>query len=314
LSTRRIGILFGQEREFPRAVIERINAKRTGVVAEPLHVGLVHVDDLSRYALILDRISHDVPFYRTYLKGAAARGVTVVNNPFWWSADDKFLGTVVASDAGVAVPRTALVPHKHLPPSTSSETFTNLEWPLDWDSMFQYLGFPLFLKPAYGGGWRDVHRVENPHEFFAAYDQSRDVLMIAQEAIAFTEYYRCYALGRERVRVMPYDPTEPFERRYVRWPVAVPYERLERLERDCLRLCNALGYDFNTLEFAVRDGIPYAIDFMNPAPDCDRFSVGDDNFEWVLENSAEFLIERALHPRPLELAGDWPTRALAARA
>jgi glutathione synthase/RimK-type ligase-like ATP-grasp enzyme len=295
-------------------VIERINAKHAGVVAEPLHVGLIRMDELPRYELILDRISHDVPFYRTYLKYAAARGATVVNNPFWWSADDKFIGTTLAAEAGVAVPKTVLVPHKHLPPSTSSDTFTNLEWPLDWDSMFHHLGFPIFLKPAYGGGWRDVHRATNPAEFFAAYDQSRDVLMIAQEAISFTEYYRCYALGRERVRAMPYDPSEPFDRRYVRWPVAVPPDRLERLEQDCLKLCTALGYDFNTLEFAVRDGIPYAIDFMNPAPDCDRFSVGDDNFEWVLENAAVFLIERALHPRPLELAGDWPSRALVARA
>ena len=312
MDAKRIGILFGREREFPRALIERVNSKQGEARAEPLHVGLFRMDELPAYDLILDRISHDVPFYRTYLKAAAARGATVVNNPFWWSTDDKFIGTALAARTSVAVPKTVVIPHKALPPSTTPESMTNLNWPLDWDAMFDYLGFPIFLKPAYGGGWRDVYRVTDPAEFFHAYDQTRDMLMIAQEAIEFTEYYRCYCLGRERVRVMPYDPGQPFERRYLRGAAEIPAERLERLERDCVTLCRALGYDFNTVELAVRDGIPYAIDFMNPAPDCDHFSVGDENFEWVLENAAAFLIDRALHPRPLELTGDWPTRAGAA--
>ena len=315
----RIGILYGIERQFPPALAERINAIGGGrVVAEPLRVGLVRQESIPPYDVVVDRISHEVPFYRTYLKAAAIRGTQVVNNPFWWSSDDKFIGNMIALQAGVAVPRTVLVPHKQHPPNTRDESFSNLEWPLDWGAMFDYLGFPIFLKPAYGGGWRDVHRVNGPEDFFRAYDQARDVLMIAQEGIVFTEYYRCYGLGRERVRLMPYDPSQPFERRYVRDGREIPPERRDRLERDCLALCRALGYDFNTLEFAIRDGVPYAIDFMNPAPDCDRFSVGDDNFEWVVRNSAEFLVERALHPLPLELAGSWidavgAVRAVAAR-
>jgi glutathione synthase/RimK-type ligase-like ATP-grasp enzyme len=309
MAPRRIGILFGMERQFPPAIVERINAEGAGkVVAEPLQVGLVRQEDLPRYDLVLDRISHEVPFYRSYLKTAAARGVQVVNNPFWWSADDKFLGNVIAIEAGIAVPKTVLVPHKHHPPNTRSESFTNLEAPLDWEVMFEYLGFPIFLKPAHGGGWRDVYRAGDPEEFFSAYDGTRDVLMIAQEGIAFTEYYRCYVLGRERVRLMRYDPEAPFEHRYAKNAEPPPPELRQRLERDCRALCRALGYDFNTLEFAVRDGVPYAIDFMNPAPDCDRFSVGDENFEWVVGNSAASLIEQATNPRPLELAGDWPAR------
>jgi glutathione synthase/RimK-type ligase-like ATP-grasp enzyme len=310
VSPRRIGILFGMERQFPPALAERVNALGGGrVIAEPLRVGLVRQDDLPRYDLILDRISHEVPFYRTYLKVAAIRGTQVVNNPFWWSADDKFVGNVLALEAGVAVPKTVLVPHKQHPPNTRSESYTNLEEPLDWEAMFAYLGFPIFLKPAHGGGWRDVHRVDDPEAFFRAYDQTRDLLMIAQEGIVFSEYYRCYAIGRERVRSMPYDPGAPFERRYRRGGAPVPAERLGRLEADALALCRTLGYDFNTLEFAVRDGVPYAIDFMNPAPDCDRFSVGDESFEWVLSTAAEFLIRTALEPKRLELTGDWPQRA-----
>jgi glutathione synthase/RimK-type ligase-like ATP-grasp enzyme len=310
MSPRRIGVLFGMERQFPPALVDRINAMGQGdVVAEPLRVGIVRQEDLPRYEVILDRISHEVPFYRTYLKVAASRGAHIVNNPFWWSADDKFLGNVIAQEAGVAVPRTALVPHKHFPPNTRAESFSNLEFPLDWEAMFAYLGFPIFLKPAYGGGWKDVYRADEPSEFFAAYDRTRDLAMIAQEGIVFTEYFRCYVIGRERVRLMRYDPAAPFDRRYVRGGSPIPMALAERLERDCVALCRALGYDFNTVELAVRDGVPYAIDFMNPAPDCDRFSVGDENFEWVVTTSASFLIDLAKRPPRLELTGDWTERA-----
>ncbi len=304
---RRVGILYGRERTFPPALAEAINRRGAGrVVSEPVRVGAIRQDSLPLYDVVLDRISHEVPFFRTWLKSAAARGCQVVNNPFWWSADDKFLDNLLAESAGVAVPRTVLLPHKTHPPNTSAESFTNLEFPIDWGEVFSYLGFPIFLKPAYGGGWRDVYKVDDPDAFLRAYDQTHTLCMIAQEAIAFTEYFRCYVLGRSTVRVMRYDPRAPFEQRYVSGAPPPGPELLARLERDCRALCGTLGYDFNTVELALRGGVPYAIDFMNPAPDCDDFSVGPDNFAWVLAEAADLLIDRAINPRPVEVAGSWP--------
>jgi len=310
---KRIGILFGKERSFPPVLEEAINGRGDGdVVAEAVRIGPLRQDVRPGYDLLFDRISHEVPFYRTYLKTAIAMGAQVINNPFWWGTDDKFLNNVIARAEGVAVPRTVLLPHKKHPPNTSSESFSNLTYPIDWDAVFSYLGFPIFMKPADGGGWRDVYKVHDRAEFFAAYDQTHTLSMMAQEAIDFTEYYRCYVLGRERVRVMRYDPKAPFERRYARGAVPTEPGLLGRIERDCRTLCGALGYDFNTIEFAVRDGVPIAIDFMNPAPDCDLFSVGPDNFDWVLKNAAEILVDRVLHPRPFEATGSWPRRVQAA--
>jgi glutathione synthase/RimK-type ligase-like ATP-grasp enzyme len=304
--SKRVGILFGMERSFPAALAEAVNSRGRGeVAAEPVRVGVPRQEDPPAYDVILDRISHEVPFYRSYLKAAVLHGAQVVNNPFWWSADDKFLDNVLARAAGVAVPRTVLLPHKEHPPNTGPDSFTNLAFPLDWDAVFAYLGFPIFLKPANGGGWRDVHRVRDPEEFFRAYDRSHTLPMMAQEAIEFTEYFRCYVLGRKLVRVMRYDPGAEPARRYVPGapPPAAPLAA--RVERDARALCEALGYDVNTVEFAVRDGVPVAIDFMNPAPDCDVRSVGEENFRWVVENTAEMLVERALHPRPFRPAGAW---------
>jgi hypothetical protein len=60
----------------------------------------------------------------------------------------------------------------------------------------------------------------------------------------------------------------------------------------------------NTVEFAVEDGIPYAIDFMNPAPDAALESVGPENFEWIVEAVAQMAVERAIQP-PAPLPYHW---------
>lgn len=308
-ASKKIGLLFGMEDTFPWALIAAINDAGGGeITGEPVQIG--YLADLERYdyAVILDRISHEVPFYRTFLKAAAARGTQVVNNPFWWSADDKYFGCVVAELAGVAAPRTVLLPHKHRPPNTEATSFRNLRL-VDWDAVFGYIGFPLFLKPAYGGGWKDVYKCDDPAQLFAAYEQSRDLTMMAQEAIDFTDYYRIYVLGRERVHLMPYDPRRPHHERYVLDAPPIEPAFAERLRRDALALSVALGYDMNTVELAVRDGIPYAIDFTNPAPDADLASVGPSNFAWMVENMAAVLVDRARNPRPFEVTGTWPDLA-----
>ena len=289
----RIGVLFGQERSFPEALIARINDLGVdGVTAEPVRVGGVGLETPRRYDLILDRISQDVPFYRAILKKFAADGTIVVNNPFWWSADDKFFNNVLAGRIGVAVPKTVILPSKELPPDTTSESMTNLAFPLDWEGIFAHVGFPAFFKPYAGGGWKNVYRVASPDEFFAAYDQTGRHVMTLQEEIDFEDYYRCYVIGREHVHIMRYDPRRAHFERYVRDAPPADPRLLERIRGDCLKLASALGYDFDTMEFAVRGGVPYAIDFLNPAPDADVNSVGPANFEWVLEHAARWLVDR----------------------
>ena len=296
---KKIGILFGMENTFPGALVERINSMNAEtpsgapITAEFVQTGAVRLDRPPAYSVIVDRISHDIPFYRAFLKHAVLHGTAVINNPFWWSADDKFFNYSLADKLGVAVPATVILPHKHYPEGTTERSMRNLEYPLDWDSTFAYIGFPAFLKPVDGGGWRDVHHVHNPEEFFRAYDQSRDLCMTLQAAVKFNEYFRCYVVGQEKVRIMPYDPRRPHAQRYVLDPPAYDKKLLKRVEQDALKLCHALGYDLNTVEFAVEDGIPYAIDFMNPAPDADLHSVGPDNFKWVVDAVANLAVKKA---------------------
>jgi len=302
----RIGVIFGMEESFPPALVERVNNLGvTGVAAEFVSIGAVRMDEPARYKVIVDRISHDIPFYRAYLKNAVLAGATVINNPFWWSADDKFFNYALAARLGVAVPPTVILPHKTHPPDTTERSMRNLQYPIDWEKVFNYVGFPAFLKPFDGGGWKDVYQVRTPDELFAAYDQTGQLCMTLQRAVNFNEYFRCYVVGQEKVRIMPYDPRLPHHERYVRHPPAYDPALLARVERDAITLCRALGYDLNTVEFAVEDGVPYAIDFMNPAPDAEARSVGEENFDWIVQAVAELAVRTALAPhRPLTYRWD----------
>ncbi|MEO6223470.1 MAG: hypothetical protein ABIP90_09475, partial [Vicinamibacterales bacterium] len=283
------------EESFPPALVERINGMGVpGVSAEFVNIGGVRMDEPSRYRVIVDRISHDIPFYRAYLKNAALSGTTVINNPFWWSADDKFFNYALAHRLGVAIPPTVVLPHKEHPTGTSDKSMRNLQYPLNWEEVFAYIGFPAFLKPFDGGGWKDVFQVRSVKEFFGAYDQSNTLCMTLQKAVNFKEYFRCYVIGQEKVHIMPYDPRLPHADRYVMTPPEYDPALIARVERDALTLCRALGYDLNTVEFAVEDGIPYAIDFMNPAPDAERRSVGEANFAWIVNAVADLAVRKAL--------------------
>lgn len=311
---KKIGILHGQENTFPEAIVARINSKNVpGISAEPVLIDKVIQGHESGYAVIIDRISQDVPFYRAYLKNAALQGTAVINNPFWWSADEKFFNNCLAIQVGVPVPRTVLLPSNQMPPDTTPASFRNLHYPMDWDGIVEEIGFPAYMKPHAGGGWKSVYRVESLDDLFAKHNETDTLVMMLQEEIVFEEYYRCYCIGRKHVRIMPYEPRNPHHLRYV--TDRKPSEKMLAMLTDyVLGLNNALGYDFNTVEFAVRNGVPYAIDFCNPAPDADINSVGAENFEWVVETAANYAIERALAQKPGQDNLTWGTYVRSAAA
>jgi glutathione synthase/RimK-type ligase-like ATP-grasp enzyme len=291
---KKIGILFGQENTFPQAFIDRINEKNVeGISAEFVRLDKVMQGEPLDYAVIIDRISQDVPFYRAALKNAAISGTAVINNPFWWSADEKFFNNALAVKLGIPVPKTVLLPSKEHPTGTTDQSLRNLAYPLDWDGIFDYVGFPAYMKPFDGGGWRDVYKIESKEDLWEKYDQTHQLVMLLQEEVIFDDYFRCYCIGGKHVRIMQYEPRNPHHLRYEHGKAPASKELLATIENYVLKLNQYLGYDFNTVEFAIRDGIPYAIDFCNPAPDADVNSVGQDNFEWVVETAANYAIERA---------------------
>jgi hypothetical protein len=245
------------------------------------------------YSVIIDRISQDVPFYRAALKNAAITGTAVINNPFWWSADEKFFNNALAVKLGVPVPKTVILPSKDLPDDTTEKSFRNLAYPLDWEGIFTYVGFPAYMKPFDGGGWKEVYQINSLDDLWDKYNQNKQYVMMLQEEIIFDDYFRCYCIGGKHVRIMQYEPRNPHHLRYEHGKAPASKKLLDTVTDYVLKLNQYLGYDFNTVEFAVRNGIPYAIDFCNPAPDAEVTSVGQENFDWVVETSADYAIERA---------------------
>lgn len=296
---KKIGILYGQENTFPPAFVERVNEKKeSGITAEAVSIDKVVQGEATAYDVIIDRISQDIPFYRAYLKNAALNGTAVINNPFWWSADEKFFNNCLATKIGVAVPKTVILPSNQHPPDTNERSMRNLAYPLDWESIFHYVGFPAYFKPFAGGGWKNVYRITSVDEFFKAYNETGQLVMMLQEEITFTEYFRCYSIDCQDVHIMQYEPRNPHHLRYVKNGPPVAQKIMDQVREGVLALNRALGYDFNTVEFAIRDGVPYAIDFCNPAPDADIHSVGQENFEWIVEAAASMAIRRAKSHQP----------------
>jgi hypothetical protein len=292
---KRVGILAGREVTFPESIIKSINEKGNGeVVAEMVTVGGIRLDEEKKYDIIIDRISHEVPYYRAMLKRMALEGTYIINNPFWWSADDKFFNYSLAAKIGVAIPKTVLLPQHAYIKDITSESLRNLEFPIDWEGIINYVGFPAFLKPHDGGGWKNVSKINSLEELWSEYNQSGTLCMTLQEGIEYDHFVRCYCVGQEKVLIMPYDPSKPYlsGMQYVNIENYLTPELHKRVEQDVITICKALGYDLNTVEFAIKDGVPYAIDFMNPAPDAELASVGEYNHNWIVDNMTEFVFKK----------------------
>ncbi|MDT7806862.1 MAG: hypothetical protein QOJ70_675 [Acidobacteriota bacterium] len=297
---KRVGLLVGRERTFPVSLIESINARGGGeVVAEFVKVGGVRHEGPIPYDLIIDRISHEVPFYRAFVKRAALEGAIVINNPFWWSADDKFFNFSLATKLGVAIPKTVLLPQKSYIEGITSESLRNLEFPVDWQEIADYVGFPAILKPFDGGGWKNVSRVNSLEELWQVYNTTGTLCMTLQEMIEWDEFVRCYCIGQEDVLIMPYDPRKAYlsGEQYVHDPGYLSGDVAARVSQDVLTLNRALGYDINTVEFAIKDDIPYAIDFMNPAPDAELASVGEFYHNWLTKAVTDLVFRRLSEPQ-----------------
>ncbi len=299
-----VGLLCGREFSFPPAFIATVNeiGKPQGITAEMVKLGGTTMGEPARYRVIVDRISHEVEYYRAYLKHAVLQGTYVINNPFWWTADDKFFNYAVASKLGVAIPKTVVLPQKGYPADIdlTSESLHNMEYPVDWDGLLDYVGRPAILKPFSGGGWKHVYKVNDRAELLAAYDRTAPYCMTLQEFIHFDQYVRCFTFGKTDIVPVHYDP---HARRYIVNHAYLSAELGDRVVKDAQTINQALGYEMNTIEFAVQDGVPYAIDFLNPAPDFERDRITPHYFELAVDRMAKLVVDRATSG---DLTSPWP--------
>ena len=291
----KIGLLVGREWSFPPALIGEIARRDAGVTAELLKLGGTRMDEPVAYAVIIDRISHEVPYYRSFLKHALLQNVAVVNNPFMWSADDKFFGAALITKLGIATPRTMALPNKDYPPDlVLAESLRNLVYPLDWEGIADYVGMPCVLKVAHGSGWKDGPVCHTVDELIRHYNTAGRITMVVQEHIQWERFVRCICIGQNEILPLNYDPRE---RKYQVEQDQLDAATLTRIIDDSRRIVRALDYDMNAIEWAIRDGVAYAVDFMNPAPDLELESLTPHYFDWAVQRMADLSIRLAHSPR-----------------
>jgi len=235
----KIGILTGMEWSWPPAFIEEVAKRDEGVVAEFIKLGGTEMNAPSPYRVIVDRISHEIPYYRSYLKNAVLQGTMVINDPFMWTSDDKYFGASIITKLGLASPRTIVLPNKdYIPGIDRDKSLRNLIFPLDWKAIVDHIGMPLVLKDAHGGGWKEVYIVHSMEELIYRYDQAGLLTMIVQEFIEWDHYVRCICLGREEILPIKYNPKE--KKYYVEHDHMTP-ELGSRVVHDAKLICQAFG-------------------------------------------------------------------------
>lgn len=300
----KVGVLRGREDSFPDAVIDEINRRNCGVSAEYIHLGGTSCGEPCPYRVILDRISHEVPYYEVYLKQASMQGTYVVNNPFWMHVDDKFFGYALAKQLGIPIPKTVVLPNRRYEADITEGSLRNM-WPIDWDARLQEVGLPCIMKPAFGGGWKSVYKIYSKEDAIRAYEESGSLTMTLQEFIPWQDYIRCLSVGKDRVRAIRYIPRPMGQGEYVQdQSVLDPHDK-EMAEKYTKLFNTAIGYDMNALEFAVKDHVLYAIDITNYVCDFDYRSLKDAHFPWVVNTMADFLIEKAKSGERNEVTANW---------
>ncbi|MBM2815796.1 MAG: hypothetical protein HW421_2558 [Ignavibacteria bacterium] len=305
---KKIGILQGMEHSFTEAVCDRINAmKIRGVIAENIRIGALKMNHPNDYAIIFDRASHEVPFYRSFLKNAAVNDVKIVNNPFVICVDDYYFHASLAKKLGFEVPRTVVVPSKEHPPGATADSMRNLIFPLNWEEVFSYVGFPAHIKPNHGNGTYHTFKVYNSHEFFSTYDLTGNNVIILQQDIDYDDYFKCYVIGQKHVRIMKYDPSMPQHLRYLPEVLKIDPALADLLIDTSIKISTALGLDFNTVEFAIRGGKPYIIEFRNNVPNAEKAFLHEENFNWLVATTADYLISltSVKGPQPFKFVWDF---------
>ena len=308
-SETRIGVLRGRENSFPDAFIAKVNAMGRGVKAEFVQLGGTRLNEPVPYRVIVDRMSHEVPYYEVYLKMAALQGTYCINNTFWRSADDKFFGYAAAERLGIAAPRTVVLPNRTYAEDVTAESLRNL-WPTDFSSYLDYVGVPCFMKPAFGGGWKNVHKVHSIEELMRHYDESGTLTMMLQELIGWDVFVRIPTIGRRWARAIRYDPAPLAAGGYDQDYDALPRALRDEAEELSLKFNRALGYDMNAIELAVKDGRFYGIDLTNYTPDLDYRSLKDAHFPWAVEKMATFAVEKASTAEKTPPPPDWKSLLL----
>jgi hypothetical protein len=258
------------------------------------------------YDLVIDRLTHWYHPRREWIKKAVILDdVYVFNNPWSVQSMEKLTTYAAMIRLGLPIPTTWLLPPKEYEEAADLQvTLERYARHFDIGTIGREVGYPLFMKPYDGGGWRGVTRVENEEELRAAYEESGSAVMHLQEAVLpFDRFVRCVGLGPQ-TRTILYDIDAPLHDRYTMERDFLSEEE-SSLIRDMTLVINAFfGWDFNSCELIHRAGTWHAIDFANPCPDSQVTSL-HYHFPWLIKANVRWSVYAAATKRDMKPLG-WP--------
>jgi hypothetical protein len=284
---KKIGLIIGREWSWPSAFITEVNKRNAGVTAEFVKLGGTFLDRPLEYDVMVDRMSHEIPYYRVSLKAAALQGVYVINNPFTWASDDRFFGISLARHLGMSTPRSVVLPNKRVETQVVPESFRNLEYPMNWRGIIDYVGVPAILKDADPGGPRKSQRVHDVDDLIQKYDESDTLTMIVQEVIESDFHIHVFVIGQEQTLAVRYNPEEAT---YLQDLGDVEEVLVSQMKQDAISISRYYGYDVNMVEYVIRDGVHIVVNPTNPAPDMDINRLKPAHFSWCVNALADWSI------------------------
>ncbi|GAB2677304.1 ATP-grasp domain-containing protein [Kribbella swartbergensis] len=271
-----IGLLLGAEEDWPQAfeaLLQRVgpvtlDGSEHEFGSRRLTIEPFDLTDPVRVGLVIDRLAYWYYHPREWLKKAALmNGTYLLNSPFTFQSMEKHSAYCAMLRLGLKIPRTVLVPYKN-PVDNVRWAYTSAKYnkPFDLDAIAEDLGYPLYMKPFDGGGWRGVSRIDNKDDLHRAYDQSGEMLMHLQATIEYDKFARALSIGAETM-VMDFRPDEPMHNRY-----AVSHDFLSPSAGHqavaISRIVNAFfGWEFNSCEMLVKGDSVHPIDYANACPD-----------------------------------------------
>lgn len=290
----RIGLLVGEEKDWPKAFTAVMQEKQPDWVVEFVKLGFIHSDAPCPYTLIIDRMSHNVPFYRAYLKHAALQGCYVINNPFTWGTDSKLLGSTLVDQLGFQQPRTVALPNKYVEAHTMADSFRNLAYPLNWQALIDHVGLPAILKETRSGGRRLSYRVSSLRDLLNLYEGSGALTMVLQQFIVSDMHIHGFATRNETVQLLRYNMET---QQYSPDPVDLGQALNQQLSKIAQTLTKIYRYDVNMVEFVIKDKTVFVTNGTNPAPIIDKTIMSEAQFKVCVQEIVNMVITRIQNAR-----------------
>jgi len=313
--TRRIGLSLGADECWPicyEDILEELDlALPIGGETVRFGVARLGIDPFSlthpsKYDLVIDRLTHWYSTSREWIKKAVLMdGVYVFNNPWSVQSMEKQTSYCAMMRLGLPIPQTWLLPPKEYDDkpdlAATLARYANL---FDLEDVGKAVGYPCFMKPYDGGGWVGVSRIDDLEQLREAYDKSGKFVMHLQQGVdPYDDFVRCVGLGPQ-VRMVRYDPSQPLHLRYRKDRDFLPAEQAALLEDITLTINSFFGWDFNSCESLLSDGVWRPIDFANPCPDSQVTSL-HIHFPWLVKAKLRWSLFCAAVRRPMRLNLDW---------